>query len=201
MFFLEGSNRMVGLFPRVTEAQLMMLRNQLADNATADTNGLWNGTETWTSTPGASMMLAFQGTELFLYSTLSPDGGYMSVIIDNITTPVSLNNSEVLYGSWVFSVEGLDPSWMHAVTITMLNGTNVNVDKVSIQPPTPNAFPPAWPQVELAGMFQNMSPKGFQSALNSHDYSLAKSNWHTTAIVRSCDTDTNNYTCGGNYDD
>lgn len=195
---------MVCLFPLETEAKLMMHRNQLADNATADTNGLWNGTETWTSTPGASMILAFQGTELFLYSTVSPDGGYMSVIIDNITTPVSLNNSEVLYGTWVFSVEGLDPSWMHAVTITMLNGTNVNVDKVGIQPPTPNAFPPAWPQVELAGMYQIMSPKVSKRTFhdfNSHDYSLAKSNWHTTAILRSRNTDINNYSCSGNYND
>lgn len=121
-------------------------RHQLADESSVDADSYFNGTDTWTNITGSAASIVFQGVEFILYSTLSPQGGQMSILLDYNSTTISTLSNETLVGQAVYMMTDLDPSTLHAVTIRMLGGTCIDIDKVGITPPPPSAFPPAMPQ-------------------------------------------------------
>ncbi|KAH8119555.1 hypothetical protein DFH11DRAFT_452873 [Phellopilus nigrolimitatus] len=120
--------------------------HQLADDPSANLNGYYNGTAIWTDTPGASASLIFQGTELIIYSATSPQGGQMTVLLDNSSANVSLSDPISQLGDWVYMVSDLDPGMLHAVTVQAVGGGRINIDKVGISPPPQSPFAPAMPQ-------------------------------------------------------
>ncbi|THH08375.1 hypothetical protein EW145_g2738 [Phellinidium pouzarii] len=128
--------------------------HQLADDPPAVTSGDYNGTAIWTTTPGASASLVFQGVDVYLYSTIHPQGGLMSVSLDSMNTSVSLDWTVRQPGEIVYNWTDLDPGTMHAITIQMVGGGRINIDKVGINPGPPSAFPPVMPQ-PLPSAFPN----------------------------------------------
>ncbi|KAI5120305.1 hypothetical protein M0805_005809 [Coniferiporia weirii] len=120
--------------------------HQLADDPSADTAGYYNGTAMWTTTPGASATLVFQGTGIYLYSAWSPLGGNMSIALDAFNTTVSLKSTASQPGETAYELLGLDPGVVHALTVQMVGGGKINIDNVGITPGPPSAFPPTMPQ-------------------------------------------------------
>ncbi|EJC99811.1 uncharacterized protein FOMMEDRAFT_170365, partial [Fomitiporia mediterranea MF3/22] len=119
--------------------------HQLAHNRSAITSGYYNSTALWTTTPGATASLIFQGTEIFLYSAKSPQFGTMNVTCDWNSSSVPLTQTELQPGEMVWHLSGLDPTVLHAVRVQSMGDGRINIDKVGIEPGPPSAIPPSMP--------------------------------------------------------
>lgn len=128
------------------------VRNQLADDPVSDKDIYFNSTCLWTESAGATASLVFQGTEIYLYSAKSPQGGRMNVTCDWNSTAIPLYESELQGGEMVWHATGLDPTILHVLKVELIDG-RINIDKVGVTPGPQSALPPGIPSPVPPGMF------------------------------------------------
>jgi len=102
----------------------------------------FNNTAHITNTTGASCTVHFRGSSIYWFSTVSPDGGLVNVVLD--TQPavlISLAQTPALYRIPVYGAQYLDPSLKHNLTLTKMGGGPVNIDFFSVLVPPNTTFP------------------------------------------------------------
>ena len=86
------------------------------------------------------------GTALYYYGNVAPWGGVMAMTLDGNTMNVNtINSGPERRQTLVYSQTGLDGSQQHTLTVKMVSGTFIDVDRVDITPPSPSPTRPrAW---------------------------------------------------------